>query len=201
MGAGMNIVKAIGLLVLAAISVAGTGCVSTVGESPQMTAVVGNANTDPRALALAKRKAIEQRQELIRQPAAVRAFGAGDVSVAGGESLLDPNESLELGFADLVSREASGTASPAAVRPVVGQQVPYLATAGLPALPGVRLLGVISGADGETRWMVKNKDHVAEIVNIGMQVQVADVQYVVQGLGADSLVVKSVDGKQFLVRR
>ena len=201
MSAGMNIVKAIWLLVLAAISVAGSGCVSTVGESPQMTAVVGNANTDPRALAQAKRKAIEQRQELIRQPAAVRAFGTGDISGVGDDSVLDSNESLELGFADLVSRKASGAVSPAEVRPVVGQQVPYLATAGLPALPGIRLLGVISGADGETRWMVKNKDQVAGIVTIGMQVQVEDVQYSVQGMGADSLVVKSVDGKQFLVRR
>ncbi len=201
MGAVMDILKAIWLLVLAAMSVAGTGCVSTVGESPQMTAVVGNANTDPRALALAKRKAIEQRQEFIRQPAAVRAFGTGDVSGAGGDSVLDSNESLELGFADLVSRKATGPVNPAEDRPVVGQQVPYLATAGLPALSGVRLLGVISGADGETRWMVKNKDQVAGIVTIGMQVQVEDVQYLVQGMGADSLVVKSVDGKQFLVRR
>jgi len=180
-----------------------SGCVSTVGDPANRTAVVGNANTDPQALAVAKRTALEQRQAAVRQPVSIARERHVGIELTDDRTDVRKDYNPRSNSQFVLDHQAPGTAIDLQAAPVETPVVPrkfaYLPTEGLPALSGIRFLGVAAGNDGTRRYMFKQKDHVAGIVAEGEMLQVGVETYMVRGLGVASVVVEDVTGKRFSV--
>ena len=188
-----------------------SGCVSTVSEPTPLKAVVSNAETSPQALKSARQQAAQQRQTYqqhqqgiqefpapLRQPNSVRQAAAYDKSEV--QDVLDLGEPNDLSYSDL---------SPPVTRDnrVEGKEERShekhadIDTKGVPLLPGVRLLGVVSTQSGVTRYMVKQQGQVAAVATGDKELLVNGRGYRIKGTGAEGVVVEDGQGQSFLIRR
>ena len=194
-----SVVKAHLVLMLMLANSLLVGCVSTVSDPAQLTAVVGNANTDPQALKAAKQKVSQQREQ--GNPL---TLSVNDREPKSMSPILE-SDAMDLTFDDLSpSQQAAPITAPTASssRESTGvKQVASSPTEDLPSLTGIRLLGLVTAGDGSMRCMVKQQDQAAGIVSIGTQLRVGKLSYQVKGVGADGVVVEDVNGQSFLVRR
>ena len=191
------------------------GCVSTVSEPGQRQAMIGNAETDPRAMEVARQKAAQQRQEYNRQRESLAGASTLEqpLMMQGGveQDAIHEREPMAITYADLAGladgkkevTQAAAAVPELTVTDLVSTEVSSgkLLTKGVPALSGVRLLGSVLTPGGRENYMMKQEGQVAEVLSVGKQLRVNDISYRVRGSGVDGVIVEDSQGQSFLVRR